>query len=262
MTASSAPCTMTEALDGLLEKYGVRPVIGWRLLSAFEAVAGDDWLLAPATTIESDEPCDRVVPLLPWRAERRFVELKRLVDEKTVVPLVMGRLARFTDGGESALPHELYRMLDLCEWLAGDRIVTVFATITQGGCANVLCRRADGVVTSIEVSGTLPAGSEPIDRHELIARRGVACDRVVDTQVPQSSVYLLADGGAKTYTDTDAELIGLPSEQVFLVRAAYRVLSEPELAEQWRNRHRRLRGLVRLAINSDRRRQRLAVEGA
>ena len=56
MTASSAPCTMTEALDGLLEKYGVRPVIGWRLLSAFEAVAGDDWLLAPATTIESDDP--------------------------------------------------------------------------------------------------------------------------------------------------------------------------------------------------------------
>jgi len=55
----------------------------------------------------------------------------------------------------------------------------------------------------------LPVGTAMIDRHELIAGRGVACDRVVDTQVPQDSIYALTGDGERRYTDTDAELFGL-----------------------------------------------------
>ena len=106
----------------------------------------------------------------------------------------------------------------------------------------------------------LPAGTAMIDRHELIARRGVACDRVVDTQVPQDSVYALTASRDGRYTDTDAELFGLASDEVPLVRAAYEALLHFERAETLRQQHRRLAALVRLAFESDRRRERLLVE--
>ncbi|NLF73919.1 MAG: hypothetical protein GX575_33335, partial [Candidatus Anammoximicrobium sp.] len=100
-----------------------------------------------------------------------------------------------------------------------------------------------------------------IDRHELIARRGVACDRVVDTQVPQDSVYALTADGESRYTDTDAELFGLEPDEVLLVRAAYETLLHADRADSLRRQHQRLSALVRLAFESDRRCQRLDVEG-
>ncbi len=264
MTALQIDEEMSEALRELLKKYGVRPKGTWRLMSAHNPTvdAREEMLLLPGDTYHAAEPDGRAVPLLTWRAERRFVELKRLVDEQTVAPLVMCRLARFTDGREQALPRCLYRMLDLCEWLSGKQITGLFASFGRGGCANVVCRLEADVLSSIEISGTLPAGSEPVDRHELIAGRGVACDRVVDTQVPQSSVYLISQGRTETYTDSDAELFGLSPEQVPLVRAAFRVLAAPNLADEWRRQHERLRSLVDLASTSDHLRQRLAVKGA
>ena len=72
-----------------------------------------------------------------------------------------------------------------------------------------------------------------MDRHEIIARRGVASDRTVDTQVPQSSIYEWTDGGLQTFTDVDTELFGLPNDQIWTVRAAFAVLMKPELAAEW-----------------------------
>jgi hypothetical protein len=79
----------------------------------------------------------------------------------------------------------------------------------------------------------LPDGAEIIDRHEIIARRGVASDRVVDTQVPQSSIYTYTAEKETRFTDTDAEIFGLSQDDVNIVRAAFKVLETPELAEKW-----------------------------
>lgn len=252
-----------DPLQYLLDKYGVHPSHPWRLASAWASSedAGHGWTLVPGDRLGDAELSDQVVPLLPWRAERRFVELKRLIEERTVAPLVMCRLARFTGRGDSSLDAVLYRMFDLCQWLAGDRIVNLFASFAENGCGNVLAKLAGGVLCSIEVAASLPAGSPPIDRHELIARRGVASDRGVDTQVPQSSVYLRSENRQEQFTDTDAELFGLPPDDVSRLRAAFQVLADPQQAGRWRQQHVRLRGLVQAAFTSDRLRQRVAVEG-
>jgi hypothetical protein len=113
----------------------------------------------------------------------------------------------------------------------------------------------------VEAGTTLPAGTRIHDRHELIARRGVASDRVVDTQIPQSSVYVWGEPGLDEFTDTDAELPGFDSDSVALVRAAYDALSRPESRDGLRRAHQRLRQLVALAYESDRKQQRLDVEG-
>ena len=71
---------------------------------------------------------------------------------------------------------------------------------------------------------TLKPTDNVIDKHEIIAQKGVICDRAVDTQVPQSSIYIFgSDGNRETYTDVDAELFGLNVLDCARVRAAFEI---------------------------------------
>ncbi len=254
---------LNAALEGLLRKYAVETTGAWRLDDGTGGPDGKATLL-PGWAMLDTEPDESTVPLLPWRGERRFVELKGLVDARTVEPILTCRFACLSDGRKMPLPAILYRELDLAEWLTSSPIVNVYASIQEQRVANVIVRLENGVVCSVEAATTLPDGQAMKDRHELIARRGVASDRVVDTQVEQSSVYAFTDSGTAEYTDTDAELFGLDADRVALVRSAYECLSSPGRAdrmEKLRSRHKRLVGLVGLALESDRKRQRLAAEG-
>lgn len=251
-----------EALDRLLNKYAVVPPVPWQLALGEKAMADveDRLTLAPGSSLRTQELPDRVVPLFPWRYQRRFVELKRLLVEKTVTPLLMCRFACLTDGRQMPLEAILYREFDLVEWLSGSRIISLCASLGANKTANVILHLADGVIASVEAGITLPAGAVVQDRHELIARRGVACDRVVDTQVGQSSIYVWQSTGHQQYTDVDAELFGLDIEQVAWVRAAYDLLRHPESIPLHRQEHERLRQLVELAYTSDIQQQPLVVE--
>jgi hypothetical protein len=247
------------ALSGLVEKYTVPAPPAWTLHAAPQDTAGPHTMF-PGWTALDRPPAAGCVPLLPWRSERRFVELRRLVDDQVVTPVRMARFACQTDGASLDLAAILYREFDLAEWLLRSRICSIAASIT-GPIANGIVRLTNDVVCGIESGAGLPPGTAMIDRHELIAGRGVACDRGVDTQIPQDSVYAFTAEGTARYTDADAELFGLEPGEVPLVRAAYETLLHPERADFLRQQHRRLAALVRLAFESDRRGQRLAVEG-
>jgi len=247
------------ALAGLVTKYDVKAAPGWRLSAAGDATAGQPRLV-PGWTLLGQACTAGTVPLLPWRCERRFVELRRLVESRTVEPVLMSRFSCQTDGRLLGLEAVLYRELDLAEWLLGTTVVSVMTSMA-GPVANVIVRLADGSLCGIEAGAGLPAGSAMVDRHELIARRGVASDRVVDTQVPQSSVYLYGPAGLRQWTDTDAELYGLEPHEIDLVRAAMDALARPEQCDALRRQHERLARLVRLVFESERSRRRLDVEG-
>lgn len=211
---------MNAALQWLREKYAVK-ADGELVKSAAGSIG------ARAELKMSD---GKAVKLLPWRKERRFVELKNLVDNKTLEGVSTLRFACMTSG--KALGELLYRELDLCAFLGESGIKSAFAVL-NGKTANVVMKLFDGKSCSVECSGALPAGTETLDRHELIARRGVACDRTVDTQVPQSSIYVFGKEGESRYTDIDTELFGFDTEEILLIRAAYAVLSNPALGCDW-----------------------------
>ena len=177
------------------------------------------------------------VKLLPWRIERRFCELKKLVDGQTLEGVSTLRFARFAS--DVALESLLYRELDLCAYLGESPIRSIFATI-NGKTANLVVKLQDSKSCAVECSAALPHGTEPMDKHEIIARRGVACDRIVDSQVPQASIYQCTDSGEKRYTDIDTELFGFTTEEILLVRAAFAVLSTPTLADEWNRADARL----------------------
>ncbi len=259
METTHARQDLNEMLESLLHKYGVTPSQKWQLLLELRK-AGDGLALLSGQLLMDTDLADSYVPLMPWRNERRFTELKQIVETQTIEHVSTLRLCCLTDSQSSTIEQLLYREFDLCEWLAGSTITGVFASITEGRAANVLARLANGMLCGIEIGVALPAGSTVIDRHELIARRGVASDRVVDTQMPQSSIYTFTANGQAEYTDTDAELFGLSGEEITIVRAAYDTLADPAWAEQCRKQHSRLVAMAKLAIESDNKQQWLTVK--
>ena len=131
MTETTARPDLNDALAGLLDKYAVELPGPWQIRDGREPPgdAGDLRRLVPGESLAEPDPPELTVPLLSWRHQRRFVELKRLVDEKTIAPLLMCRFACLTDGREMPLPAILYRELDLVEWLSGTPIVGIYASM-------------------------------------------------------------------------------------------------------------------------------------
>ncbi|MBQ4065838.1 MAG: hypothetical protein IJD10_07030, partial [Clostridia bacterium] len=160
---------------------------------------------------------------LPWRAERRFTELKSLVDSGELHGISTMRTLRVVKAG-SDLYEQLYREIDICRFILGTEITEIFAI--EGGeyTLNAIAATAAGYVCSLELSATLQSGQPNIDKHEIIAIGGVACDRAADTQVPQNSVYVYGEKAEPdTYTDVDAELYGLTPDECAIVRYAFDV---------------------------------------
>lgn len=207
------------------------------------------------------------LPLFPWRKERRFVELRNLIQEKTVEEVVLGRFSCNVQRGYRTLEEVLYRELDLGQWMLGTDLEGLYATLAENEAgerfANVLVRWTNGIVCSMEVGTTLKNGANRpfLDRHEWIGRRGVASDRVVDTQIPQESVYVYTSEETQVFTDTDAELFGLQEEEVAYVRAAWELAQHPTLEEEWQRHRERVNAWVELALRSEREKKYLTFSG-
>ena len=189
-----------EKLDMLLDKYAV---------SAAAKMADPC-----AVTIDGTE-----YRLLSHRFERRFAELRKLMHDGTLTGVSAIRCGHITDA-RTPLAALIRRELDICRFLSGHEIVSVAVFANGDRAANLIAVLDNEVVCSLEVANTLPEGAAPIDKHEVISARGLACDRVVDTQIPQQSIYLYADSN-EAYTDVDFELYGMSVDEIAAVRGAF-----------------------------------------
>ena len=79
------------------------------------------------------------VNLLPWRIERRFVELKKIIDGKTLEDVSTFRFATFSCGGDGR--KLLARELDLAAWLSRSAVSRLYAVGSEKAC-NVIFRLA------------------------------------------------------------------------------------------------------------------------
>lgn len=168
--------------------------------------------------------CDTVIidgeelPLLSHRAERRFIELKNIANNGTLVGISVFRIARIIEKGAD-IYEALYRELDLCQYILERKIKTIMV-MENGNVLNAIAKAEDDIICTIEISATLKKGEFPKDKHEIIAQRGTACDVVVDAQLKQDSIYVFGCENKK-YTDVDFELYGLSIEEISIVRSAF-----------------------------------------
>lgn len=200
---------LQEKLELLLEKY---------------AIASDAKISADGRSVRIG---GEVYPLLSHRFERRFVELRRMLQNGTVSGVSAIRCGN-VGTSEKSLDELILRELDICRFLSGREIVSIAAFGQEGRAENLIAVLDNDVVCSIEVANTLPSGAQTIDKHEVISARGLVCDRVVDTQIPQNSIYLYADENS-AYTDVDFELYGLDACQAATVRAAFALAKDETL---------------------------------
>ena len=212
-----------------------------------EALAG---LLKKYEVPFGEADLDVSIPLQPWRCRRKYVELAKLIASNTLEHSCLLRFCRLSHA-DISLEELLYREFDLAEFISGHRIVALHAAFTEGRSGSVIVKLDNGVIGSIEVGNQLPAGENEVDRHEIVARRGVASDIAVDTQIPQQSIYLMREGGSDVFTDTDAELYGLDIEQTDRVRARFAFLKDRSSAERHIAQDAHLKAAVSAALKSN-----------
>ena len=234
-----------EALTGLLQKYHVK--------------ADQRLNLLPGWTFFGEKLNDTDVPLLTWRINRKFIELRKIISDKIVDNVCMLRFCSLGSKDQWTLEGLMYKEFDLCEFLNGGKIVSVHAAMSDDLAGNVIVKMDDGVIGSIEVGIQSPVGAHIIDRHEIITRRGVASDLVVDTLIPQNSIYTYTNKGEATYKDVDNELFGCDEIQTEYIRSAFDVLKNPERIETLRDQHNHLLNLVNTALDSNLKHKKLEV---
>ena len=232
-----------EGLSYLLTKYQVE-------------VPGEASLAGDKLTVGGKE-----YDLLPWRSERRIIELKGLVTDGTLKEPCVLRTTRI-DHKDACLKAMIRREFDIAEFLFSSKIVAVYAVTADDKLANMVAKLECGVVVNFELAATLAADAQVVDKHEIIASVGVALDKVVDTQIMQNSIYVYGEGkNPDTYTDVDFELYGLTIDEIARVRCAFAALKNPALLDEMAAQSARLDKLTALALESAATGKKLTVEG-
>ena len=190
---------LQEKLEFLLDKYSVNKNVQ----------------LKDVDTVVID---GKELPLMAYKSERRFLELKNMVANGTLSGISVMRVARIIEKG-SDIYAVLGRELDICQYVLNRKIKSVMV-MENDIVLNAIATTEDGVVCTLEISATLAKGEKPKDKHEIIAEHGIGCDVVVDAQLVQDSIYVFGAENKK-FTDVDFELYGLTIEEVAVVRTAF-----------------------------------------
>ncbi len=215
-------------LDLLLTKYSVDTA----------AVISEDGM---TVTVEGTS-----YPTLPWEGERRFFELRTLATAR------LGKLCTYRIGHTAPRGTDLLTLLSreagVVEYTLSSRIKEVFA-IRSENAMNVIAETENGCVCTLELAATLEVNTPDIDKHEIITGNGVACDRVVDTQMPQSSIYVRGRESV-SYTDTDFELFGYGEGEIPAIRRAFALAKDPAARAAAREQGSHLAAVVAAAERS------------
>ncbi len=219
---------MQNGLDLLLDKY---------------SVAAN----AELKSLKSVNVSGRDIPLLPWESERRFIELRNLVVQKRV-----GNMCTYRIGHTSHKSTDIFELLKreagIVEFTVNSEIKEIF-TICGKNTMNVIAETENGCVCTIELACTLEDREAAVDKHEIITDNGIACDMVVDTQIPKSSIYVYGEKKV-SFTDTDAELYGYSQAEIAAIRNAFAVCKDEKAAAHNVEANARLDKIVEAARKS------------
>lgn len=220
---------MQKGMNYLLNKYSV----------SVDAKLSDD---GRSLTVNGE-----CIDTLPWESERRFIELRNLVALGRVGNMCTYRIGHTSKKGTD-LFDLLSREIGILEFTVGSSVTEIFA-IAGNNTMNCIAETKNGCVCTIELGATLEDNASDIDKHEIITDNGVACDRVVDTQVPQSSVYVFGKNDT-VYCDTDAELYGYSKIEINTIRNAFALAKDEELRIAAKEKYAHIETVVEAAKSS------------
>lgn len=222
----------------------------YSLLEKYDVIFDPSVNLLPGWSFLKKKMDVNDVPLLTWRSNRKFVELHKIVSGNIVEHICMLRFCCLTDSNTDFVSL-MYREFDLCEFIGQGKIYSLHATLTDERGGNIILKLDNGVICSVEIGNQIPFDCKKIDRHEIIARRGVASDLVVDTQIPQQSIYMYTEKEATAYKDVDNELFGFGEEEIELIRSSFEFYRNMQLKEFYCRQHNHLSKIIDMAFISN-----------
>lgn len=230
----------------LLERYGISPNKHF----SFNNINKASCQLLPGYMYVENNNNNRQLPLLYWRIRRPILELKKIIDDRVIHDVCLIRCSHLGNFQSGGLKELIYQKLDICEFITSNHIISVFAVTNDPKHVNIIAKLSSGVICSIEICLNLSQETSVQVRNEIIARRGVASDRVVDTQIQQHSIYCFSQNGNKCYTDSDMELFGFNAKDTELIRSGFEIVKNKSLQLEWKKQHKRLTTLVNAVFKS------------
>lgn len=184
------------------------------------------------------------IPMMHWRFDRRLTEMRGLVG-KAVKNLCAYKSVLVDHAGKD-FDRILLRELDVCQWLIGQELVSVYAISHSDKAVLALAETASGIVCAFDLAATLSPETNPITRHEIIGVEGIITDRSINEQVPVEAVYVFKDSekNPETFTDTDFSMLGLTPEEVQIVDYTIDLLENPDQYDELQCRYDRLTKLI------------------
>ncbi len=93
-------------------KYAVR-----QLALKYGVTANAELNLLPGCSFLNENPGDNDIPLLTWRFNRKFIELKKIISDKVVKNVSILRFCILGDPNVQSLNALMYREFNLCEFI-------------------------------------------------------------------------------------------------------------------------------------------------
>lgn len=91
--------------------------------------------------------------LLPWRNERRLIELKKIVDSHTVGQISHFKIMSLNSKTQN-LSEIIKREIDTAEYVGGLKVTEIFGSEKRRNLPPVMCMTDKKAVTTLELDAT------------------------------------------------------------------------------------------------------------
>ena len=191
--------------------------------------------------------------LMPWRTNKRLNNMRQVMTPAFAA-------------GVSAMKSECVvqqcyplsalaaREIDICEWVLGDKIVSVFALTDESRVFHLIGRMSRGARITIDITNALHENVRETERHEVFAKGGSLVDLPVGMQLATEDIYAFRSDSE--YPETYSEVIlgdtFYTREEAAIIRDAESILRSRELLAQRETRLDELMQIVHAAFRSNR----------
>ena len=194
---------------------------------------------------------DGKLPLFPWRQVMRLMNMRKCVADRSVYDVSVMKSECVEQKCFSVLSLAM-RECEICEWLLGDSIVSVFAQTDKERVMHMIARMKSGILCSVDITNGLNEGTRETNRHEIISSVGELCDLPVGMQYASEDTYVFNSDKAvpSSYTEVIIEDVLYTREEAQIIRDALTLLGDSRAREDRKAQFERIKNIAETALKS------------
>lgn len=194
---------------------------------------------------------DGKLPLFPWRQVMRLMNMRKCVADRSVYDISVMKSECVEQKCFSVLSLTM-RECEICEWLLGDSIVSVFAQTDKERVMHIIARMKSGILCSVDITNGLNEGTRETNRHEIISSVGELCDLPVGMQYASEDTYVFNSDRAvpSSYTEVIIEDVLYTREEAQIIRDALTLLGDSRAREERKAQFERIKNIAETALKS------------